>query len=259
MAGFCGNFERSSSTSEDEHGEGSPQNMGSLAGTGGQGEVPSQGGGKVKKVKEGKGKVKKVKKGKGKFQVKKGKVKKVKKVKKGKKGKVKKGKGGLEAEVMEGSKGGLVPTSDMVGCGAHQRHGAKRANTEGVPSTIADANDGPVTPRRKPPLTPRKRPAGADCGEVSGLEDQTPVKEPIAMKTPATFAGRVRPENPESVVMWEGFRDIWNKEKTILKKTLNQGTFWRVASKYYNEVQALSPEAKIVEVHAMFSSGALLE
>ena len=246
MAGFCGNFERSSSTSEDEHGEGSPQNTGSLAGAGGQGEVPSQGGGKVKKVKEGKGKVKgKVKKGKGKFQVKKGKVKKVKKVKKGKKGKVKKGKGGLEAEVMEGSKGGLVLTSDMVGCGAHQRHGAKCANTEGVPSTIADANDGPVTPRRKPPLTPRKRPAGADCGEVSGLEDQTPVKEPIAMKTPATFAGRVRPENPESVVMWEGFRDIWNKEKTMLKKTMNQMTFWKRARKYYNEVKGLSEEEKL--------------
>ena len=79
------------------------------------------------------------------------------------------------------------------------------------------------------------------------------------MKTPATFAGRVRPENPKSAVMWEGFRDIWNKEKTMLKKTLNQMTFWRVASKYYNEVQALSPEAKIVEVHAMFASGALLE
>ena len=180
--------------------------------------------------------------GKGKFQVKKGKVK---KVKKGKKGKVKKGKGGLEAEGMEGSKGGVVLTSDMVGCGAHQRHGAKSANTEGVHSTIADANDGPITPRRKPPLTTRKRPAGADCGEVSGLEDQTPVKEPIAMKTPATFAGRVRPENPKSVVMWEGFRDIWNKEKTMLKKTMNQMTFWKRARKYYNEVKGLSEEEKL--------------
>ena len=200
----------------------------------------------MKKVKEGKGKVKgKVKKGKGKFQVKKGKVKKVKKVKKGKKGKVKKGKGGLEAEGMEGSKGGGVLTSDMVGCGAHQRHGAKSANTEGVHSTIADADDGPITPRRKPPLTTRKRPAGADCGEVSGLEEQTPVKEPIAMKTPATFAGRVRPENPKSVVMWEGFRDIWNKEKTMLKKTMNQMTFWKRARKYYNEVKGLSEEEKL--------------
>ena len=82
MAGLCGNFERSSSTSEDEHGEGSPQKMASLAGTA-KPCVASPGGNDG-----GKGKVKK---GKGKFQVKKGKVK---KVKKGQEGEGQEGQGG---------------------------------------------------------------------------------------------------------------------------------------------------------------------